>query len=111
MENGNKVNGKAIASLVVSCIAVLNCCVWYLAILCGVVGIVLGILALRGENKRQQDLAVAGIVVGGTGLALGIVSAVLYIMMSTTGGNTSPDLPNSQDTVLMAMQEISRIIK
>lgn len=105
MENGKKINGKAVASLVVSCIAVLNCLFWYLAILCGVVGVVLGILALRSENKRQQDLAVAGIVVGGTGFALGVVAAVLYILLFSSGGGV-PDWENSTDTALMAIRNM-----
>lgn len=110
MENSNKANGKAIASLIVSCVAVLNCMLWYLAILCGVIGVVLGILALRGENKRHQDLAVAGIVVGGTGLALGIVAAVLYIMLaaSGSGGGGVPDWGEGTDAALMAMRSLAR---
>ena len=61
METNNRPNAKAIASLAASCISVLNCCLWQLAILCAVFGIVLGIIALREENPRQKDLAVAGI--------------------------------------------------
>lgn len=107
MENGKKINGKAVASLVVSCIAVLNCLVWYLAILCGIIGVVLGILALRSENKRQQDLAVAGIVVGGTGFALGVVAAVLYIVLFSSGGGGVPDWEYGADTALMAVRSVS----
>lgn len=110
METHNKPNGKAIASLVVSCVSVINCCVWYLAILCAVVGIVLGILALRGDNKRQQELAVAGIVIGGVGLALGIVVAVLYILMYSAAGDGSLEsVPDGTDTVLMAVKSILRM--
>lgn len=107
MNTYNRPNGKAIASLVVSCISVLNCCMWYLAILCAVVGIVLGILALRDDNKKQQDLAVAGVVVGGVGLALGIVIAVLYIMIYSAAGDGSLEsVPDGADTVLMAVKGI-----
>ena len=78
MEQNSNLNGKAIASFIVSCVALLSgCCVWYIAVVCGVVAIVLGILALREGNRRQKDLAIAGIVVGATGLAIGIVAAVL----------------------------------
>lgn len=103
METENKLNGKAIASLVVSCISVVNCCLWYAAILCAVIGIVLGILALRDGTKRQQDLAVAGIVVGSVGLALGIVIAVLIMLMSAAEEGM-PGLPDGTDTVLMAVK-------
>lgn len=90
METGNRLNGKAVASLIVSCISVINCCIWYLAILCAVIGIVLGVLALRDGSKKQQDLAVAGIVVGGVGLALGVVIAVLTIMIMSASGDGMP---------------------
>lgn len=107
METRDRVNGKAIASLIVSCISVINCCIWYLAILCAVTGIVLGVLALRDGSNKQQDLAVAGIVVGGVGLALGIVTVVLTIMiMSASGGGLPDNGPAGTDTVLMAVRGI-----
>lgn len=105
MENNYSANGKAIGSLVVSCVSVLCCCVWYVSILCGIISIVLGILALRGENRRHLDLAVAGIVVGGTGLALGIVSAVLFILFSAAQ-DPVPGLQDGPETVLMAVRGI-----
>lgn len=109
METGNRLNGKAVASLIVSCISVINCCIWYLAILCAVIGIVLGVLALRDGNKKQQDLAVAGIVVGGVGLALGVVIAVLTIMIMSASGDGMPGGgPDGTDTVLMAVKSILR---
>lgn len=100
METKNRPNGKAIASLVVSCISVLNCCVWYLAIACGVIGVVLGVLALRDDYEYQKDLAVAGVVVGGVGFALGVVSALLFILLfSASGDGTIQN--GGTDTVLM----------
>lgn len=110
MENNYSANGKAIASLVVSCVSVLCCCAWYVSILCGVIGIVLGILALRGENRRHLDLAVAGIVVGSTGLALGIVSAVLFILFFSVQ-DSAPELQDGSDTVLMAVRSIINVFK
>ena len=53
----------------------------------------------------QQDLAVAGIVVGGTGFALGVVAAVLYILLFSSGGGV-PDWENSTDTALMAIRNM-----
>lgn len=89
----NKKNGKAIASLVVSCISVLSCCSWYVSIIFGFAGVVLGLMAFRDEYAGQRDLAVAGIVVGAVGLTLGIASAVIYIylagMPASTTNNTT----------------------
>lgn len=111
MESQNSPNGKAIASLVVSIVAfVCGCCAWYLGILCGAVSVVLGVLALRGENKRQTDLAIAGIVVGATGLAMGIVSAVLYIMLFMAADEMDPvKLKEGLDTALMAVTNVMSI--
>lgn len=103
METNSRPNGKAIASLIVSCIAVLSCCIWYLTILFAVVGIVLGILALRDEsNKKNLDLAVAGIVVGAVALAFAVATAVLCIMLySVMNGGISNG--SGTDQVLMAI--------
>ena len=107
METNNKPNGKAIASFIVACVSILcGCCVWYVAILCGVVGIVLGILALREDTQRYQDLAIAGIVVGGTGLAIGIAAAVMYIMLFSTAGSKPFDATDESDTVLTAIRSL-----
>ncbi len=108
MEQNSNLNGKAIASFIVSCVALLSgCCVWYIAVVCGVVAIVLGILALREASHRQQDLAIAGIVVGATGLAVGIVAAVLYIMLFSASGDGSYTPKDTSDTVLMAVRGLA----
>lgn len=111
MENNYSTNGKAIASLVVSCVSIVCCCAWQVSILCGVIGIVLGILALRGENRRNLDLAVAGIVVGGTGLAIGIVSAILFILLYSSQTDQVPSMQSGSDTVLMAVHSIINVLK
>lgn len=113
MESQNNPNGKAIASLVVSIVAfVCGCCAWYLAILCGAIAVVLGVLALRGENKRQTDLAIAGIVVGGTGIAMGIVAAVLYICVFMAAGEMDPvKIKDGSDEVLMAVANMMSILR
>ncbi len=104
METNNRPNAKAIASLAASCISVLNCCLWQLAILCAVFGIVLGIIALREENPRQKDLAVAGIVVGAVGLTLSITLVVISIMLYSKGGGWDPGtVPAGNDTIMTAI--------
>lgn len=111
MESQNSPNGKAIASLVVSIVAFCSACIWYVGIVFGAVAVVLGVLALRGENKRQTDLAVAGIVVGATGIAMGIVAAVLYIMMFMAAAEADPvKMKEGSDTVLMAVTNIMSIL-
>lgn len=77
----NKTNGKAIASLIVGIISILCCCVWVLSMLLGIAAVVLGILAMRGENQNQRDAAIAGIVVGTVGFTLGMSVAVMQAML------------------------------
>ena len=82
MQENYKTNAKAIVSLILSILSVLCCCVWYVGFVLGVVAVILGILAVRGENPRQKDAGIAGIVVGGVGVALGITMAVMQILVS-----------------------------
>ena len=76
-------NGLAIASLVV---AILSFFLAFIAIggLGGVVAVVLGIVALRRVRDSGQDgrgLAVAGIVVGGLSVLLGIVMTIVFVFV------------------------------
>lgn len=82
MQENYKTNAKAIVSLILSILSILCCCVWYVGFVLGVVAVILGILAVRGENPRQKDAGIAGIVVGGVGVALGITMAVMQILVS-----------------------------
>lgn len=82
MRENYKTNAKAIVSLILSILSILCCCVWYVGFILGVVSVILGILAVRGENPRQKDAGIAGIVVGGVGVALGITMAVMQILVS-----------------------------
>lgn len=77
----NRTNGKAIASIIVAVLSVLCCCMWIVSLILAVVAVVLGILALRGENKNQEDAAIAGIIVGAVGFTLALTVAVMYILM------------------------------
>jgi predicted Co/Zn/Cd cation transporter (cation efflux family) len=47
----------------------------------GLAAIVLGIFAQRDNFAPKSDLAIAGIVVGAVGFALGIAVAVCYIII------------------------------
>lgn len=112
MNNNSNNNPVAIASIVLSGISVLCCCSWVISILFGVAGIVLGIIALRSDNKKQGDLAIAGIVVGGVGLSMGIVIAVLQIMIFSANGEGGVNVtsPASTDSVMMIMNGICSLL-
>ncbi len=74
MENGNKNNGKAIASLVLGIASiVLTFFVWWLGIICGIVGIVLG---AKARKETPSGLATGGFVCSIVGLVLSCVTLV-----------------------------------
>ena len=80
MQNDN-VNIKSIASLIVSIFSICCCCFWYMSIILGVVALILGVLALNDKNQAQEDSAIAGIVVGAVGIALGVFVGIMYVVM------------------------------
>ena len=90
-----KINGKAVVSLILSCLSVLCCFAWYLAIIVGMIGVVLGIIAYRESEGGQRDLAIAGIIVG----AVGIVSALLYIMLTSGPADSLQTTPVSPSAI------------
>lgn len=78
---GNKTNVKAIVSLVLACLSIVCCCVWYVGMVLGLVAVILGILAIRDNQAQKSDMAIAGIVVGGVGFALGAAIAIVYLLI------------------------------
>jgi hypothetical protein len=84
--------GLAIASLVVSCSAILGFCTWGIAGVLGIVGAILGHVArsrLKHNGKAGAGLALAGIIGGWVLAALSAVVAVLIILVVVHSGNTS----------------------
>lgn len=77
----NKTNVKAIISLVLACLSIICCCIWYVGMILGIAAVILGILALRDNKVPKSDVAIAGIVVGGVGIAMGIAVAIMYILV------------------------------
>ena len=51
-----KINGKAVVSLILSCLSVLCCFAWYLAIIVGMIGVVLGIICLLYTSDAADEL-------------------------------------------------------
>lgn len=64
-----KGDGLAVASLVLGILSVVTCCAWGLSIVCGIIGLILGIVA---KIKGSSGMSVAGIVLNCCGIALGI---------------------------------------
>jgi hypothetical protein len=84
--------GLAIASLVVSCAAVLGICTWGVGGLLGIVGAVLGHVArrrIRLNGRNGDGMALAGIIVGWILAALGAAAiAVLIVLIAHDSSST-----------------------
>lgn len=72
----NQGSGFSIASMVLGIVSIVfSCCLWYIALPCGVVGLVLGVLSLR-DKKPGRNTAIAGIVMCIVSLALAVVAII-----------------------------------
>ena len=85
-------DGFAIASLVVSCVAILGLCAWGAGSLLGVLGAIFGHVArrrIRTTGVGGSGVALAGIIIGWSIAAIGmILLAVLIVMIATTDDTT-----------------------
>lgn len=75
-------NGKAIVSLVLSVIG-MTCCG-----LTAIVGLILGIVAMRETRATGQDgygVALAGTIVGGLAIAGWVIYALIYVALLASG--------------------------
>lgn len=71
--DANNGQGMSIASLVLGIASVVLTCLWYLAVPCGIVGLILGIM---GGKKQKNGMATAGIVLS----IIGLVLTLLWIL-------------------------------
>ncbi|MGQ4384408.1 DUF4190 domain-containing protein [Streptomyces sp. SAS_270] len=87
-------NGMGTAGLVLGILAALVFCVWPLAIVLGILGVVFGALgrrkARRGEATNPGQ-ALAGIICGAVGIALGIAVVVIVLVARHDSGDGDSD--------------------
>ena len=89
---GQQTDGFAIASLVVSCVSVLGLCAWGIGALLGVLGAIFGHVArrrIRASGAGGSGMALAGIIVGWTIAAIGLILLVVFIVVIATTEDTS----------------------
>lgn len=80
MRNGRQ-NIRAIISLCSSCLSLICCAEWTIALIMAVIGILLGVLELRQEKPIHEDMAIAGVVVGSVSMLLAIAVAIIQIII------------------------------
>jgi hypothetical protein len=86
-------DGLAIASLVVSCTAILGVCTSGIAGLLGIVGAILGHVArsrLRHNGRQGGGLALAGIIVGWALAAVSVAVLIVTIVLITHNSGGTP---------------------
>lgn len=78
MNQPQKSDGMGIASLVLGIVAiVMSCCITYVGLACGVVGIILGIMS---NKKGKNNMATAGLVCSIIGVVLSIILIIVGIV-------------------------------
>ena len=87
-------SGLAIASLIIGIISICCCCAWYIGAFLGVIGLALGIVALK-DGAKQKGIAIAGIVTSSVGLLLTLLFVVLVVVFSIV--DTSGGAPDGSD--------------
>lgn len=63
----NKVNGLAIAAMILGIVALVLWCVWFVSIPCAIIALVFGILSVK---KKGKGMAITGIVTGSVTIAI-----------------------------------------
>ncbi|MEO0587883.1 MAG: DUF4190 domain-containing protein [Planctomycetota bacterium] len=74
--------GRAIASLVLGCVAMIAWCIPLVGLPVSVVGLILGIL---DRQSPKRGLAIAGVVLSSIGLALSLINAVVGAYLAISG--------------------------
>ena len=74
--------GFCIASMVLGIVAIVCFCLWYIAIPCGILAIIFGILGVKSTNK---GMAIAGIVCSSIGLILFIALTIYGNYLQSSG--------------------------
>ena len=72
--------GFAIAGMICGILSLLCCCVWYIGLVLGIVGMVLSIISIR-QHKPGKGMAIAGIVCSAIGLGIGLFMGIINIVM------------------------------
>lgn len=83
--NGDGSKGMAIAAMVLGIVSIVLSCIWYVSLVTGIIGIVLGIMYNKKNGKC--GMSTAGIVCSIIGMVLAVVIIILGILgLAALGG-------------------------
>ena len=76
--------GFAIASMVLGIVSIVfACCLWYISLVAGIVGLILGIMSVK-QNRDGRGMAIAGIIMCAIAIVLAICVAVFWGVLIAT---------------------------
>lgn len=80
MEINKTKHGFAVASLVLGIVSVVLCCCTWVGVICGIVGLVLSILARKAGNT--ETICKAGLILSIVGLALSVILLIISLVFA-----------------------------
>jgi uncharacterized membrane protein len=107
-QNSQQSSGMAVASMVLGIVALVLFCIPYVSFPCGVVGLVLGVVA-GGKARRGEaagaGMARAGVVCSTIAAALAVLLIILAIVGFSLFGNKIQQLQQQQLQQMQQMQK------
>lgn len=73
--------GFSVASIILSILSLLCCCVPGFGLMIGILGLIFGILGVKKQNNPLSGLAIAGIIVSIIGILVGIYYLIYFIIV------------------------------
>jgi hypothetical protein len=86
----NDKKGLAIASLVLGIVGLMTGCCWLLGLPCSVIGLILGLIAMKSSNSSNRTLAIIGVVLSSLGILIGLAAAIFGIVMALNDHGQPP---------------------
>ena len=78
--------GFSVTAMVLGILSIVTFCIWYLSILCGILGIVFGVLGRKKEEKN--GMATAGLIMGIISVSLWAILLAFTLFVGFTVGFT-----------------------
>ena len=81
--------GLAIAAMVLGIVSIVFCCVYWVSIICAILAIIFGIVAIKSSGK---GMAISGIVTGSIGIFISLFVTIFLIGLSSVIYNQAVDV-------------------